>query len=126
MNPRSRTIGRKGGHDRCRPQIGAPNADIDHIGDGTSVIAAPFPRTNLIDKDLHAFQNLLYFGADVLSLYLQGWGILPRTQGHVKYGPMFRPVDEVACKHSLDGLWKIGLSGQIQKKIQGLDGNEIL
>ncbi len=89
------------GHDRA--EIGAANADIDHIANGLAGMALPGTRAHAIGKSRHLVQNGMDLGYHILAVVENG-SAARRAQGDMKHCALLGDVDLVAAEHGVDVL----------------------
>ena len=68
------------GHDR--PQIGAADADVDHVADRLAGVAGPAAAAHLYREGGHALQDIVHLRHHVLAVH-EDFGVQRRAQGHV-------------------------------------------
>ena len=118
-------VGAQGLGDHDGAQIGATNADVDHVLDGLAGIALPLATDDLLAEALHLGQYGVHFRHHVLAVNLDGT-VGAVAQGGVQYGASFGHVDLVAVEHGVDGAAQIGLASQVHQQLEGLFGDQVL
>ena len=100
------------GHDRA--QVGAADADVDHVADLLAGGAQPLAAADAVGEIGHFVQHGVDLGDDVFAVD-QDRGAARRPQGDVEHGPAFGDVDFVAAKHGIDPLAQGRLVGQLAR-----------
>ena len=111
------------GHDR--PQIGAADADVDHVADRLAGVAGPAPAAHLYRERGHALQDIVHLRHHVLAVH-EDFGVQRRAQGHVQDSPVLGDVDLVAAEHGVDVVLQAARLGQRQQQVDGLAGDAVL
>ena len=118
-------IGRECRAHHLRTEIGAADADVDHIRDALAGMSAPVARTHAPDEGLHPRQHAVDQRHHVLTLDLD------RTLGavaqcDVQHGALLGVVDRLALEHTANPALEIDRLGQLDQPVQRLAGDEIL
>ena len=93
----------------CRhawPEIGAANAEIDHVGDAFAGVATPAAAVDTLAKICHACEA----GLDV------GGGLCASTQGGVADGALLGVVDGLTGAHAFQPLAPVAGGGEIAQE----------
>ena len=84
-----------------RPEIGAADADIDHIPDALAGVTFPLAATHRVSEPGHPIEHGVDFRHDIFAI--DNNGCAPgSTQGYVQHRTIFGDVDLVAAKHRID------------------------
>ena len=111
MQARPVMIGRKRQRRHRRAEIGAADADIDHIGELGAAGRGDRSRAKPRGEGRHALQHVIDRRHDVFPVHMDG---LVRTiaQGDMQHGAVFRRIDRRARKHGIALAGNVGRCGQ--------------
>src|SRR4029434_735280 len=76
------------------PEVGAANADVDHVADALARVALPGAAPDAIAEGYHLVEHGVHLGHHVLTVD-DDRGAARRAQGHVQDSAVFRDVDLV-------------------------------
>ena len=99
------------GHDR--PEIGAADADIDHIADALAGMAFPCPAAHPLGEVRHLVQHRMDVGHDIPAIENDG-SPARRAQRHMQHRAVLGDVDLVAAEHRVDAVLQPGLVERAQ------------
>ena len=111
-----------------RLQIRTADANVDDGGQLLSGETLPLATSDLLGELLHVLQDVVdtaLGGHDILTVDLH----VPATdiaQGGMVNGAVLGEVDLLAGEHSIALLLKAGLLSQLDEKVDGLLGDEVL
>ena len=108
-----------------RPEVGAADADVDHVADAFAGVALPCAAPDPVGEVGHLVQHGVNLGHHVLAVDDDGRRSR-RAQGHVQDGAVFRDVDLVAPEHGVDALAQAAFLGQLQEELEGFVRDAIL
>src|SRR5208337_1248917 len=108
-----------------RPQIGAPDADIDDVPNTLAGMAQPGAAPDAAGKVSHLVQHGVDLGHHVLAVHDDDCS-LRGTQGYVQDGSFLRKVDLFSPEHGVNPGSQAGFLGQLQKQLEGFAGDAIL
>ncbi len=108
-----------------RPEVGAADADVDHVADGPARVAKPLAAAHAAGEVGHPVEHGVDLGHDVLTVD-DDRGALRRAQGHVQHGAPLRDIDLIAAEHRVDPLAQAGFIGQSQQQPEGFVGDAVL
>ncbi len=111
------------GHDRA--QVGAADADVDHVADGLPGEAGPGPAAHAGGEVGHAVEHRVHAGHHVLAVH-QDARPPGRAQRHVEHRALLGHVDLLAREHGVDARPQAGRLGQREQEPQGLVGDPVL
>ena len=106
-------------------EIGAADADIDHIADALAGMALPGAAAQPIGEIRHLVQNGMDLGHHILAVVDDG-SAPRRAQGDVKHRALLRGVDLVAAEHGVDVIPQAQFLGKLKQQSQGLVGDPVL
>ncbi len=108
-----------------RAEVGAADADVDHMADGLAGVAAPGAAADLLAEGGHSVQHRMHLGDDVDAVDPQ---LLARgrTQGRVQHRALFGRVDHIAAKHRGDVLGQAAVTRQRRQQRDGLAVDPLL
>jgi len=107
-----------------RPEVGASNADVDHVFDAFAGMAFPFAAADAVGEIAHLVEDGVHFGNHVFAVDVD-LGIPRSTKGGVQNGAIFCDVDFFAAEHGHDALPQRGLLGELKQQAQRLVGDAI-
>ena len=110
-------------HDR--PQVGAPDADVDHVADTLAGMPLPLTTADAITEGRHLVEHGVDRGHDIFAVGLDHF-VLWGAQSHVQNRTLLRDVDLFPTEHGIDPLAQAGFLRQLQQKFQRLFGNSVL
>ena len=105
-------------HRHGRPEIGAPNADVDHRTNTFSGIPHPFPGVYQANKLRHALEYRLNAGHHVHPVFQHGM-VTTVSQGRMQHGAVFGDVDAITAQHGVAGRFHLAGPGQGQQQRHG-------
>ena len=108
-----------------RPEVGAADADVDHVADAFAGVALPCAAPDPVGEIGHLVQNGVNLGHHVLAVDDDGRRTR-RAQGHVQNGTVLREVDLVTPEHGVDLPAQVAFPGQLQEKLEGFVRDAIL
>ena len=108
-----------------RPQIGATNANIHHVGNGFAGVTTPFTATHPINKAAHLRQHGIHFRHHIHAIN-QHRGIRAIAQCRMQHRTIFTEVDLVATTHALHPAGEIDAFSQINQQPHGFIGHAVL
>ena len=111
------------GHDG--PEVGAADADVDHVPDALAGVALPVAAADAGGEASHLVEHGVYVGDHVLPVD-DDRGAPRRAKRDVEHGPVLGDVDLVATEHGVDALAQAAFSGQLQEKPEGLVRDAVL
>ena len=77
------------GHNRT--QIGAADANVDHLANALAGVSVPFTTSDAVREIRHPIEHGMHFGHDVVAIDYDG-GISRRTQCNVERSPEFESL----------------------------------
>ncbi len=101
------------GHHRA--QVGASDADVDHVANALAGMALPLPAANAVGKGGHLIEHRVHAGHHVFAIDHDGLA-LGRAQGDVQHGALFGDVDLLPAKHGVATLFQSGFFGQLEEQ----------
>ena len=110
-------------HDR--PEIGAPDADVDDVANALAGVAFPLATADAIAEGRHLVQHGVDAGNHILAVNLDDFAF-GGAESHVQNRALLRDVDLLAAKHGVDPLAQAGFFGQLQQQFQCLVGDAVL
>ena len=108
-----------------RPQVGAPDADVDDVPNRLAGVAQPGAAADAVGKICHLVQHGVDPGHHVFAVHGDD-GSLRGAQGDVQDGSFLRQVDLFSPEHGVDPGSQAGFLGQLQKQLEGFAGEAIL
>ena len=111
--------------DHLRPQIGAADADVDHVGDALAGVTAPLAASHLLGEGAHALDYRIDLGHHVLAVDHHR-RIAAVAQCRVQHCTVLGVVDLVAGKHPFAPAGHVRFFGQAQQQLHGLLGDAVL
>lgn len=81
-------------------QIGATDANVDHIGDLFAGAASPYARDDLVGELLHMRQLSAYIGHHILAIKEHGFPTAI-TQGRMQNSTIFGYIDVLSTEHGI-------------------------
>jgi hypothetical protein len=102
-----------------RPEIGAADADVDHVANALSGMSFPLAAADAIGEVSHLVEHGMDLRDDILSVD-DDRGSSRRAQRHVQDRAVFRDVDLLAAKHRIDPLAQAGLLRKRDEQAQCL------
>ena len=118
-------VGRERAGHHPGPEIGAADADVDHVGDRVAAVAAPGAGAHAVAERAHAGEHPVDLGHHVGAVDQDG-PVGPVAQRDVQHRAPFGGVDPVARKHRFDRAGQAGLPRQGHEQLHGLAGDAIL
>ncbi len=112
-------VGLEGLANHQRAQVGAADADVDHIGDAVARVAAPCAAANLVRERLDLRQDGVDLGHDVLAIHQDG-PVAAVAQRNVEDGAVLGVVDVLPGEHAPDPALKIHRLGEVEKQPERL------
>ena len=113
------------GHDRA--QIGAADADGHQVLDLLAGNALPLTGAHALGEGIHAIEDLVHVGNDVLAVDDELAFLACRTaQRGVQDGAVLGGVDVLAGEHGVAALLEFHLAGKIAQQLDGLVGHQVL
>ena len=96
-------VGQQGFGDQLRPQEGAADTDVHHVGDGLFAVTAPQAVMDTAHQFGDLVEDLVYFRhhIDAIDTELVAHRA---AQGGVQDRTTFGGVDDLAAEHRLDGI----------------------
>ena len=108
-----------------RPEVGAANADVDHVADALAGMALPRAAPDAVGEVGHLVEHGVDLGDNVLAVHDDG-SVLRRAQGHMQHGAVLREVDLLPAEHGVDALAQAGFRRQLQQELEGFVGDAVL
>ncbi len=99
-----------------RSQVGAADADVDHVADPLARMALPVAAADLAGEIRHLVQHGMDLGHHVFAVH-DNPRIPRRTQSHVQDGAVFGEIDSLAPEHGVDPRSQADLLRQLQEKL---------
>ncbi|VWM23872.1 Uncharacterised protein [Collinsella intestinalis] len=120
-------IGLHGLVDHNGAEVGTTDADGDHMLDLLTADALPLTGADAIGKGVHAIEDLVNIGNDILAvddeLALLAGGT---AEGGVQDGTVLRSVDMLAGEHGVTALLDAASATQVYEQLERLIGDEVL
>ena len=111
------------GHHRA--EVGAADADIDHVPDRFTGIALPVAGADPLGEGGHPVQDLVHLRDHVGPVDHQR-AAPGHPQRDMQHGPVLGDVDRLAAEHGVPALLQAGLLGQLQEQPDGFAGDPVL
>ena len=112
-------------HDRA--EVGAADANGDHILDGLAGDALPLAGAHALRKGVHTVENLVDVGHAILPVNHELAGICGRAaKSRVQHGAVLGGVDVRAREHGVAMLFDAHLAREVAQELDGLFGHEVL
>jgi len=108
-----------------RPEVGAADADVDHVADRLVGVAAPLAAAHPVGEGAHSFEHLVDLLDHVLPVDDQR-AVARHPQRHVQDGAVLGGVDVLAAEHRLAPLGDAAFPGQVGEQGQRLVGDPVL
>ncbi len=87
------------GHDRT--QVGAPDADIDHVTNALASVSLPFTTSHAVGKIRHPVEHGMHLGHHVFTINHDGF-VSRCPQGNMQDCALLGDVDFLAAEHGID------------------------
>src|SRR5712691_3927287 len=107
------------------PEVGAADADVDHVAHALASVALPGTTAHPVAKVCHLIEDGVDLGHYVLAINndsCSSW----RAQGHMQDSAVFRDVDFLAPEHGINTPPESGCIRELQEQLEGLVGDAIL
>ena len=118
-------IGRQRLDHHRRAQVGAADADVDHVGDGFPGLSRPRAVAHRVREHAHAREHRVHPGHHVLAVD-QDRRARTVAQRRVQDGAVLGGVDLVAPEHAFPPALDVGLAGEVEQQRHGLGGDAVL
>jgi hypothetical protein len=106
-------------------QIRATNTNVDDGADLLAGVTLPLAAADLLGELLHVVQDFVDILDDTLAIDLH-WLVGGIAEGNMVDSAVLGEVDLVASEHVITELLEARLFCELDKKLQGLLGNEVL
>ena len=108
-----------------RPEVGAPDTDIDDVANALTGMALPFAAPNPFGKVSHFVEHSVDLGHHVLAVH-DDRRLSRRPQSDVQDGSIFRDVDLLAPEHGVDPGSQVAFFRQLPEEFEGFVRDAIL
>ena len=111
------------GHNRT--QVGAPDADVDHVTNALAGVSLPFATSQAVGKIRHPVEHGMHLGHHVFTIDHDRF-VSRRPQGNVQDCALFGDVDFLPVEHGIDACPQARLFRQLQKETHRFIGDAVL
>ena len=108
-----------------RPEVGAPDADIDDRANPLPAMPFPLAGPHLVGEGRHPIENLVHAGDHVLAVDHYAFSAR-RPERHVQNGSVLADVDLFACEHRVAPRGDPPRPGEIEEQAHRLVGDAVL
>ncbi len=105
-------------------EIGAADADVDHIPDALAGVAFPVTATNAVRKPGHPVEDFVDLGHDIFAVHVDH-GVPGRAESNVQDCAVLGEVDLFTAEHGINSRAKSAFCGQLQQQLQSGLGNAV-
>ena len=113
----------EGGH--LGSEEGAPDADVDHVGDPLAGGTNPGTRANLVAEGSHGIEHRVNVGCDVMAVDHERRP-LREPKGSVDHPAILRGVDPLTGEHCVSPLLESDLSSQRHQVVEHMGVQQVL
>ena len=118
-------IGLEGGDDQGGSQVGAADADVDHVGNAFAAVSQPASTVHGLDKRVHLPEHLMHRPACIQPIHLQS-ALLRVAQCRMQGSPVLGKVEFLALEQGSDLVGQFGLGSQLDQQVQRVIGDDVL
>ena len=108
-----------------RTEVGAADADVDHVGDRLAGRALPRARAEPVGEPAHLREHRVDLRHHVDAVD-EDRPVAAVAQRGVEHGPVLGAVDLVAGEHPVAPAGDVGLLGEREQELHGLGGRAVL